>query len=120
MTDRTCRTSADTDQVGASMSSQLDSLRIAALVAFLTVVGVMGSSWTGEAASATTVMNHGGIDVLIAVGSLQLLGVLTFEGMALVRRRSERRAVIPVLAWPVPTPYTFQAPESTSQTRRAA
>jgi hypothetical protein len=113
------------------MSSRLDSLRIATLVAFLTVVGVAGSS-TGEAvaqetavlararAAATTVTVPRGADILIAIGSLQLIGVLMFEGIAFLRRRSERRGATPALAWPVPTPYTFQAPESTSRTPRAA
>ena len=115
------------------MSNRRESIRVTALVLLLTVVGVAGTSWTEEASAQDRLMlsrppvvteaNTGfpaGTDVLMAVGSLQLIGVLVFELTAFARRRSAHRPVTPALSWRVPTLYTSPAHASTSQTRQAA
>ena len=115
------------------MSNRRESIRVAALVILLTVVGVAGGgAWTDVSAQERLVLSRpaavaqpgtglpGGNDLLIALGTLQLLGVLVFEIAAFVRRRTGRRPVTPPLFWRVPSPYTSPALESTSQTRQAA
>jgi len=117
------------------MSNRRESIRVTALVLLLTVVGVVGASWTDEVSAqerlvlsrppvvveaSTGIALPGGNDFLIAVGTLQLMGVLIFEVAAYARRRTARKAVTPPLSWPVPTPYTSPAHGSTSQTRQAA
>jgi hypothetical protein len=96
-----------------------ESLRVGALVLLLTVVGVAGGAWTGEAAAQErmVVLSRtparaqanaglpGGKDMLIAVGTLQFLGLVVFEATAYMRRRQQRRrVVIAPLVFPVPTP----------------
>jgi hypothetical protein len=117
------------------MSNRREAIGVTALVLLLSVVGVVGTSWTDEASAqerlvlsrppvvveaGTAIALPGGDNVLVAVGTLQLLGILAFEVAAYVRRRTARRAVTPPLAWPVPTPYTSPAHGSTSRTRQAA
>ena len=115
------------------MGNRRESIRVTALVLLLTVVGVAGGAWTDEvSAQERLVLSRppvaveasmglpGGSDVLIAVGTLQFLGIMMFEAMAWVRRRNQVPAVTPPLAWRVPSPYTSPALESISQTRQAA
>ncbi len=115
------------------MSNRRESIRVTALVLLLSVVGVVGASWTDEAsAQERLVLSRppvvveastglpGGNDLLVAMGTLSLLGVLVFEVAAFARRRTARKAITPPLFWPVPTPYTSPAHGSTSQTRQAA
>ena len=117
------------------MSNRRESIRVTALVLLLSVVGVVGASWTDQVSAqerlvlsrppvvveaSTAFAVPGGSDFLIAVGTLQLIGVLVFELAAYARRRTARRTVTPPLFWPVPTPYTSPAHGSTSQTRQAA
>ena len=115
------------------MSNRREAIRVTALVLLLSVVGVVGASWTDEASAqerfvllrppvvveASTGL-PGGNDLLVAMGTLSLLGVLVFEIAGFARRRARVRAVTPTLSWPVPTPYTSPAHGSTSRTRQAA
>ena len=84
------------------MRNRRESIRVGALILLLTVVGVAGGAWTGTAAAQERLMLSrtpaaadanagvpGGKDMLIAVGTLQFIGLFVFEAMAFVRRRSQ-------------------------------
>lgn len=112
------------------MSSNRESFCVAALVLLLFVAGAAGASWNDEvmaqephvslAAIAGPVTDtSGGSDVLIAVGTLQIVGVVSFEVLALARRK-RGSAATPSSPSRVPSPCTSPAPASTSQTRQAA
>lgn len=114
------------------MSNRRERIRVTALFLLLSVVGVGGASWTEVSAQERMVLSRPPVvvdasiglpsarDVVLAVGTLQLLGVLIFEAMTWARRRPGRRAITPPLVWRVPTLYTSPAHDSTSQTRQAA
>jgi hypothetical protein len=113
------------------MSTRRESIHVTALVLLLLVVGVSGASWTDDvSAQERAVLSRppmqadapipGGTDVLIAIGTLQLVGVLVFEMMAYARRRSLQRPATPPLFWRVPTSYQSLASRSTSRSHQAA
>lgn len=101
-----------------------ESMKVGALVLLLAVVGVAGGTWTGEAAAQERLMlsrtpatvdvqagTPGGKDILIAIGTLQFLGLVVFEAMAYVRRRTQVRPSAP-LAWRVPVAVQAHAGHS--------
>lgn len=113
------------------MSSNRESIRVAALVLLLFVAGAAGTTWTdgvmaqerrassAAVANSATDTSHGS-QVLIAVGTLQLVGVLSFELLAFGRRRKEGSSVTPARFSRVPSLYRSRGRASTSQTRQAA
>ena len=93
------------------MRNRHESIKVGALVLLLTVVGIAGGAWTDEVAAQERLMlprpaaaaevNVNGFDglgkdMLIAVGTLQFLGLVMFEAMAFVRRRSQQRPAAPL------------------------
>lgn len=99
-----------------------ESMRVGALVLLLTVVGVAGGAWTGEAAAQERLVLSrtppavdvngsmpGGRDMLMAIGALQFLGLVFFEAMAYVRRRTRVRPAAS-LAWRMPLTVPMHAP----------
>jgi hypothetical protein len=112
------------------MRNRRESIRVGALVALLTVVGMAGGAWTESAAAQERLMLSrtpaaadvnaglpGGKELLIAVGTLQFLGLIVFEAMAFMRRRSQPRMAAP-LAWRVPV--AFVTPATPQHGRQAA
>jgi hypothetical protein len=94
--------------------SDKETFRIVALVLLLTVVGLAGDieshqvmaqeRFAGAVATTTVHEVMPGNDVLVAVGTLQLLGVIVFEAWAYSRRRMPRRLPPTVIVgpWTVP------------------
>jgi hypothetical protein len=96
------------------MGNRRESMRVGALVLLLTVVGVAGGAWTDKAFAQERLMLSrtpapvavasapGTKDILIAIGTLQFLGLVVFEAMAYMRRRTQTRVVMQPLVFPMP------------------